>query len=713
MLDQSQRVVPTRNFVVYRASLDPADPYDACAPLEFYPERDSDELFEALREAFPHVRTHKERVRDAVIEYLLMEKEELRKQEDTTMPSASNFDFAMFPTPTDSFTEAGPSNPLGSMDIFPQSSNMIPSLSADGFELDLSLTSPSDSFLSSPDSFLTFTTPDMTPLMSAPFDSFPSDDASRSVSQASSVAGPSASATPAMEQLTTVWSISSEPQPKRRSRRAMTEDEKKAYRKKRVVGACAECRRKRRKCQHTGVEAQYAKVATNDQIPIRYKVRQPDKPQSVRLDRSSPGMVSDRLVSSAGLANLPSSDINEPWQAIPFKSEGDLERHYEDLYLTPMSTSSEESANQVLQDEFGLKQNAINMSHKAPGAIVMRNQLSRNPFPLPTDDSSSLDPRGLSPGFVRPPAATSISEHSSPGLGSSFTDLSFSLSGDLLHTSSLRPTASQGITGLGESVGLSSSSSSQFTDENVRRRPRLSFPATDGLGDAARTAHVSRQSTAGLTDSVWPSSSLMRQLTSDNVRRLPLASGTPDVHQDSVRGVPVSRRVMAAISLPTPSAPSAARESKGVSAIAGLPLSASPGVTAPSPSPTTSVSSNGGLISTPSSVAIRRFKNPSPPLPVLSSPVATAVSGSADKRAATTQTVASLAHSGVMGDLVSAAKIYFAVMGALCVLCNIMSQQNAQARKTARMPIDSVCRAVRVRSGRMFWGSMHGPIAVV
>jgi hypothetical protein len=43
--------------------------------FEFQPSKDSDELFHALKAAFPRGKTHKDRMREALIEYLVYERE--------------------------------------------------------------------------------------------------------------------------------------------------------------------------------------------------------------------------------------------------------------------------------------------------------------------------------------------------------------------------------------------------------------------------------------------------------------------------------------------------------------------------------------------------------------------------------------------------------------------------------------------------------------
>lgn len=55
---------------------------------------------------------------------------------------------------------------------------------------------------------------------------------------------------PAQEELMDVWCLPSQPAAKIHTRRNMTAEEKKAYKAKRLAGACADCKRRRRKCDH-------------------------------------------------------------------------------------------------------------------------------------------------------------------------------------------------------------------------------------------------------------------------------------------------------------------------------------------------------------------------------------------------------------------------------------------------------------------------------
>lgn len=63
---------PLRQYYISRPCDENGD-IDYTAALLFNPPKDSDELYEALKDAFPAVKTHKERVREAVIHFHLQE----------------------------------------------------------------------------------------------------------------------------------------------------------------------------------------------------------------------------------------------------------------------------------------------------------------------------------------------------------------------------------------------------------------------------------------------------------------------------------------------------------------------------------------------------------------------------------------------------------------------------------------------------------------
>lgn len=183
-------------YIIYR-DVPPGEAYDATSPLSFFPPKGSDELFDALREAFPLLKTHSERMRDAIIQFLLEERqgEQFELSPATTMESSQ---------------VTWPSVSSGSASVF-----------------------------SSPD-LLNFPTP-------ASFSDSPQ-------LQQTSTATSSQPSPPSLDQMTGVFSLSSNPQPKQRVRRKMTEAEKIEYRKRRIVKACDKCAKRKRKCPHNQAE---------------------------------------------------------------------------------------------------------------------------------------------------------------------------------------------------------------------------------------------------------------------------------------------------------------------------------------------------------------------------------------------------------------------------------------------------------------------------
>ena len=197
---------PVPTYIIYR-DVTEGQPYDPTATLTFFPAKDSDELFDALRAKYPHLKSHSERMRDATIEFLLEERaaEALSANVSPAMPSLY-----------DSMNDASP---------FQQS-----------------WPSASMTTLSSPDC-----SPDMTNFTTPAFGNSPQPQIPNFVQQQSSSATPSDSHTPAIDQMTSVFSLSTSEQPKQRVRRKMTEAEKVEYRKRRIVKACDKCSKRKRK----------------------------------------------------------------------------------------------------------------------------------------------------------------------------------------------------------------------------------------------------------------------------------------------------------------------------------------------------------------------------------------------------------------------------------------------------------------------------------
>lgn len=198
----------TPAYVVYR-DISNGEPSDPTSPLLFFPPKGSDELFDALRTAFPHLKSHSERMRDAIIQFLLEERQEvlLRTSPALTMDGTA-------PTTTTWLSASSSSS---------------------------SSSSASTSVLSSPD-LLDFATPSS--LATSPQTLPPQ------LTRTASVAASSQASPPSLDQMTGVFSLSAESQPKQRMRRKMTEAEKVEYRKRRIVKACDKCAKRKRKCPH-------------------------------------------------------------------------------------------------------------------------------------------------------------------------------------------------------------------------------------------------------------------------------------------------------------------------------------------------------------------------------------------------------------------------------------------------------------------------------
>ncbi|KAI4724248.1 hypothetical protein E4T49_08033 [Aureobasidium sp. EXF-10728] len=197
--------IPMVGYFIYRSG-EQADP----TALEFCPPKGSDELFFALKTAYPHVKTHSDRMRNAVIEFLKQELNEEQSQMTTPIvPMEADLSY----------------------DI-PTESPWWPSMDSTA------------STLSSPDLFNLATPASMSSSQA------PTMSRQNSSSQPSSIQ----KAKPGLEEMTGVFSLSSTSQPKTRVRRKMTESEKLEYRKRRIVKACDSCSKRKRKCSHNQPE---------------------------------------------------------------------------------------------------------------------------------------------------------------------------------------------------------------------------------------------------------------------------------------------------------------------------------------------------------------------------------------------------------------------------------------------------------------------------
>ncbi|GAB7341329.1 hypothetical protein MBLNU457_7596t2 [Dothideomycetes sp. NU457] len=231
----------SRGYVIYRDTA-VGEPFDPSSPLQFFPAKDSDELFFALKAAYPSVSTHSERMRNAVIEFLLAE-----GNSQQVIPESPLF-------------MSGPNSTFDSNNNSPQSLWQDSSSASSTYSPQLS---DNDS-----------------PSISGPSPS--------SAQQSSQV--PSMTTPPAIDQMTSVFSLSTHVQPKSRTKRKMTEDEKVTYRRRRQTGACAKCKLQKRKCVHTRSDAKPTSVsaASAPQISDKAAGKRPARPTPPPIDPTEP-----------------------------------------------------------------------------------------------------------------------------------------------------------------------------------------------------------------------------------------------------------------------------------------------------------------------------------------------------------------------------------------------------------------------------------------
>nr|POE54329.1 hypothetical protein CFP56_41268 [Quercus suber] len=193
--------LPWPGYLIYRPVGLDAQP-DLTAPPVFFPAKDSDELFDALRVKYPLVKSHSERMRDAIIEFLIDERQaEQNQQADLFLATTS--------------TETMPADPTR-LSPWQQS---WPSMSSDASS---SWSSPETHGLATPTSA----------------DSPRCARGSRAGTAPNTNASSTGATPAALERMTGVFSLSQTAQPKQRVRRKMTESEKVEYRARRIVKAC-------------------------------------------------------------------------------------------------------------------------------------------------------------------------------------------------------------------------------------------------------------------------------------------------------------------------------------------------------------------------------------------------------------------------------------------------------------------------------------------
>ncbi|KAF2501512.1 hypothetical protein BU16DRAFT_534172 [Lophium mytilinum] len=215
--------ISARRFQI-RRNLATTDSYNPCAGIEFDPPRDSDELFDALKVAYPRRKTHKARMREAIIEFLVSEREASRSRSGSPVVSTRDSDRSK----DIEYSVEGPDGPGASHKISQESATQS----------------------SRKESFVTITTPEPRPATTLPL----ADDILKSQTQMthqrSITVHSSTSTKVAVNDLTIVWSSVDGLARKARVKRIMTDDELEQYRLRRVIGACKVCKSKKRKCIH-------------------------------------------------------------------------------------------------------------------------------------------------------------------------------------------------------------------------------------------------------------------------------------------------------------------------------------------------------------------------------------------------------------------------------------------------------------------------------
>ncbi|KAF2726276.1 hypothetical protein K431DRAFT_280308 [Polychaeton citri CBS 116435] len=297
------------NYIIYREN-----PSDLNSALVFFPAKDSDELFDALREKYPHRRTHSERMRDATIEFLLEERHSIEQ--------------AM------SASAAATATPITTSDDFSPWQQSWPSMSSGASTLSSPETAglPTPTFGNSP---------------------LPAQLHHHRMERAtSSAASTSVTSPPTIENMTSVFSLSSSAQPKQRVRRKMTESEKAEYRKRRIVKACEKCSKRKRKCNHNQPEmegvsntptipSRITKPRTSEPCSRDTRLPKDDKHMRVRIAQALDHVTSADPFAVAGSTPSEPADFSYLIDPVPEISFDDTVLFDEQYLWTPADSQTE------------------------------------------------------------------------------------------------------------------------------------------------------------------------------------------------------------------------------------------------------------------------------------------------------------------------------------------------------------------------------------
>ncbi|KAF9632290.1 hypothetical protein BFW01_g3152 [Lasiodiplodia theobromae] len=253
--------------------------FDPFAKLVFEPALESDELFDALRESYPALKTHTERKKQAVLDFLMEERRAI-EQEITAFVQHTG---TPAPQP-EACCSARPSP------VFSTSSS-----------LDLRKLSTSNSSSSS-----------------------------------STRSAGSSPETLSLKDMTSVWTAAGHGKPKIHTRRSMTTKEKEEYRRRRQMKACKECRSRKRKCNHDPSDASSAASSRSD---AKVKKRTSTVASS-HPPPSQQSFLSHEFDSASFLADSTFSTTDSPLDFLDLSPATGTEGSFDDFLLLPQDDFS-------------------------------------------------------------------------------------------------------------------------------------------------------------------------------------------------------------------------------------------------------------------------------------------------------------------------------------------------------------------------------------
>lgn len=253
--------------------------FDPFAKLVFEPALESDELFDALRESYPALKTHTERKKQAVLDFLMEERRAI-EQEITAFVQHTG---TPAPQP-EACCSARPSP------VFSTSSS-----------LDLRKLSTSNSSSSS-----------------------------------STRSAGSSPETLSLKDMTSVWTAAGHGKPKIHTRRSMTTKEKEEYRRRRQMKACKECRSRKRKCNHDPSDASSAASSrSNAKVKKRTSTVASSHPPP-----SQQSFLSHEFDSASFLADSTFSTTDSPLDFLDLSPATGTEGSFDDFLLLPQDDFS-------------------------------------------------------------------------------------------------------------------------------------------------------------------------------------------------------------------------------------------------------------------------------------------------------------------------------------------------------------------------------------